>query len=186
MSPYPLHRQNMNRLPKWRGCGTIVYLLPNFSAFHASLSSTLCGKVHLFPLHRLPRSNSPRKKVRGIGRMDALGPPLATDLTRSRRLLDIVHSTSTLGSFECRFSWKHLCVIKSIRVGSSFKHLSQTRLAISHEQRGDLIAKYGKCYKFGNPPMNCYIMSVNVINYHTYKHQNISQYSMHVHFCQFY
>ena len=144
-----------NRLQIFGGWHKLVHLLPNFSAFHASLSSTVCGKVHLFPLHRLPRShstNSPRKKARGIGRMDALGLPLPFDLTRSRRLLDIVHSTSTLGSFECKLSWKHLCVIKSIRVGSSLKHLSQTRLAISHEQRG-LIAKYGKFYKAGNSPM---------------------------------
>ena len=138
------------------GTGKLLHLLPNFSAFHASLSSTLCGKVHLFPLHRLPRShstNSPRKKARGIGRMDALGLPLPSDLTRSRRLLDATHSTSTLDSFKCKLSWKHLCVIKSIRVGSSLKHLSQTSLAISHEQRGDLIAKYGKFYKAGNSPM---------------------------------
>ena len=145
-----------NRFQIFGGWHKLVHLLPNFSAFHASLSWTLCGKVHLFPLHRLPRShntNSPRKKVRGIGRMDALGLPLPSDLTRSRRLLDVVHSTSTLGSFECRSPWKHLCVISSTRDGSSFKHLLQTstRLAISHEQRGDLIAKYGKFIKLGIP-----------------------------------
>ena len=92
-----------------------IHLLPNFSAFHASLSLALCGKVHFSPLHRFPLSHN----TRGIGRMGGVADE------RSRRFL--AHTAFTFGSLACRLSWKHLCVIKSIREGSTSRHFSQTK-----------------------------------------------------------